>query len=340
MKVVVETRNGLRAGHRVWLAVRQQLRVGRSEWAEFAVPDDFMADVQFALVCGGRGCQLRNLAGETPLFVNGRRVEQQTLVSGDLIRAGNTEFLVSIQLAQEEIPSTLPLASRKQGAPLKYSALSDNPSVSCYSGLISETPEDAVARTLQAEHALYLVVHRDLVNETVLADFDRLWPATVVNAGEAEEGQLSKDLCDGLAIVGPTSGIDRFELLKRAWATGGATVLFCAREPDGVLELLHDRPLLRLKPADLVERLTGSGSRLSDDALDSVGALLLPLGKTHWGVFASQRFRLLWERLGLPEAPENQRTSWTKSDSFWMSAAEAEDAGSGPINPNRTLAVG
>jgi hypothetical protein len=346
MKVVVETRNGERAGHRIWLTMRQQLRVGRSDWAEFSVPDDpAMADVQFALECGGRGCQLRNLAGDTPVFVNGRRVEQQTLVNGDLIRAGDTEFLVSIQLGRDAISSAVPLATRRRATGLqaiRYASIGDG-NIACFSGLRSDCPEDEIARILQSEHAMYVVVHRECADEETMRSLTSQPVALLRHPGElpenasaaAEEEAASPEV----VLVGPTSSADRFDLIRSSWSRNAITVFFTGREAAGAQALLDERPFLSLKPLELSERLTNSNLRLTADAFEGLAALLLPIGDTHWGVFASPKFRPAWERIGLPDPPENERSAWSRPDTFWMSGSRPDDDVNA-VEVGKTIAVG
>ncbi|MBX3444913.1 MAG: hypothetical protein KF774_21110 [Planctomyces sp.] len=344
MKVVVETRSGRRNGHRIWLSARQQVRVGRTEWAEFCVPDDrSMADVQFVLECGGRGCRIRNLSGDRPLWVNGMRVEQHSLVHGDLIRAGSTEFLVTIQLASEEVPGMLPLASRSFDSHprVAYRAVGDGPEdLVCFTGRREECAADVLAARLQAEHALYVLLHRERVD-------DALWQAA--KAGEAPQPDETGVDPVGLslpgpeleiAIVGPRAPLDRLELIRSHWDRGAATLLFSGREEPGVRQLLRERTFLSLHPPELAARLLQWRSRMSPTDFDGIAALLLPMSETHWGVFASPRFRPLWERLGLGDPPEQDPSAQvSRFDTFWISDKSAASHPLAGSDSGRTLAA-
>jgi hypothetical protein len=361
MKVVVETRNGPRAGHRVWLSARQQVRFGSSEWAEFCIPDDVtMADVQFALECGGRACRLRNLSGERPLFVNGLRVEQHTLVSGDVIRAGDTEFLVSIQLGNGEIPETLPLASRTnptEKTNAKYTAVGDGDLV-CLSGERAKCPEEEIAALLKQEHGMYLLLHQELASrdewETVqtsdggvlieqapVANRTTTTTTPTEDAGEstAAEQAEAPGQSRKILLIGPSTTLDRIDMIRRNWASGAVTVLFSGREEVGVRQLVGERPLLLLHPADLAGRLLRWRGQVVDSELDGLAAVFLPMSETHWGIFASPKFRPVWERIGLDEAPEHHRDSWSRFDTFWLSVESASLPISG-LGDGQTLAAG
>lgn len=76
----------------------QTARVGRTEWADFSIPDDeLLGDLQFAVRCDGNRCLLKNLLSSLPLFVNDEEVEEGELHDGDTIGAGSTKFAIAIE---------------------------------------------------------------------------------------------------------------------------------------------------------------------------------------------------------------------------------------------------
>ena len=96
MRVILEVISGATAGRKVRLTADQELRVGRTEWADFAVPQDsLMSGVHFALRADSSGCYLTDLGSSNGTLVNGQPVTDRILLrDGDEIRAGETRFAV------------------------------------------------------------------------------------------------------------------------------------------------------------------------------------------------------------------------------------------------------
>lgn len=108
--------NGART-RRVQLRANQVLRVGRSDWADFTVDDDFdMADVQFELRSTDDGCDIHSLSANTPTLVNGTAIETAPVHHGDRIKAGHTEFVIHIEGERTIAPLPDPPAPAKPAA--------------------------------------------------------------------------------------------------------------------------------------------------------------------------------------------------------------------------------
>ena len=96
MQVVLQVESGRDSGRKVWLTPHQRVRVGATEWADFAVTNDSgLSNVHFSLRCGRDSCHIFDLQSEYGTFVNGQRVSHTHLSNGDLIRAGLTRFRVA-----------------------------------------------------------------------------------------------------------------------------------------------------------------------------------------------------------------------------------------------------
>lgn len=96
MQVVLQVVSGTDSGRKVWLMPNQRVRVGATEWADFAVANDSgLSSVHFSLRCGPDSCHLFDLQSEFGTFVNGQRISSFTdLADGDVIRASLTRFRV------------------------------------------------------------------------------------------------------------------------------------------------------------------------------------------------------------------------------------------------------
>jgi hypothetical protein len=77
------------------------MRIGRTEWADFNVPQDAaMAPIHFSVEYDTHTCRLRDLQSGAATLVNGKPVGEAVLNHGDRITAGATTFHVHIEGAQ------------------------------------------------------------------------------------------------------------------------------------------------------------------------------------------------------------------------------------------------
>ena len=105
MKIVLEIKSGPRVGGSLSLHTGEPLRIGRTDKADHAFPDDkSMSGLHFAVEYGERGCRLLDLNSSNGTFLNGARVKEATLANGDQIRAGATIFVV--RMLRDDSPLT------------------------------------------------------------------------------------------------------------------------------------------------------------------------------------------------------------------------------------------
>jgi pSer/pThr/pTyr-binding forkhead associated (FHA) protein len=97
MGISLNILTGPSAGRIVRLATGTTARFGKTEWADFSFPHDaLMSEVHFIIECGHRKCVIRDLASESGTFVQGTRITEVTLRTGDNIVAGQTTFCANI----------------------------------------------------------------------------------------------------------------------------------------------------------------------------------------------------------------------------------------------------
>ena len=97
MRVILETSSDLVPQGRIALAAGQMLTIGRTEWADLAVPDPTMSSTHFSVTVTSNKCQLKDLGSMNGTFVNGLKVKSATLQDGDQITAGETAFKVVVE---------------------------------------------------------------------------------------------------------------------------------------------------------------------------------------------------------------------------------------------------
>lgn len=116
MRIILEAIAGPHSKMRIMLAGHQKGTFGRTEWADYQFPADaMMSSKHFSVESNGRTCLVRDLGSSNGTFVNEERVVESALVTGCIIRAGQTKILVTL----EDVPSAAraPAASTGESAP-------------------------------------------------------------------------------------------------------------------------------------------------------------------------------------------------------------------------------
>lgn len=116
MRVILRAVGGPGEGVQFLIRGGQSARIGRTEWADFSIPDDpAMSDVHFAVECSPQGCRVRAM-GPAVTLVNGSPVVETGLRSGDQVTAGATTFVVQVQgSAAESAPAAAEPAAPSAG---------------------------------------------------------------------------------------------------------------------------------------------------------------------------------------------------------------------------------
>ena len=106
MAVILEIRAGPLAGRKIPLRGGQTILIGRaSDRAQFAVPhDNHMSGVHFAVECGSGGCRVIDKKSTNGTFLNGAKIQEAMLASGDEIKSGQTVFVVRI-VPDNQVPA-------------------------------------------------------------------------------------------------------------------------------------------------------------------------------------------------------------------------------------------
>ncbi|MGE5194328.1 MAG: FHA domain-containing protein [Deltaproteobacteria bacterium] len=107
MRVVLRVDSGPALGRRIALTAGQKVQVGRTEWAEFALPvDPSLSPVHFALQTDYSACYIEDLGSTGGTFLGEIPLTERTVLrDGDEIVAGATRFVVAIEdgLARETL---------------------------------------------------------------------------------------------------------------------------------------------------------------------------------------------------------------------------------------------
>ena len=105
--MILEVKGGALAGRKVSLPTGQTLLIGRApDRAQFAVPhDNHMSGIHFAVECGPNGCRVIDQKSTNGTHLNGAKIQEAMLASGDEIKSGQTVFLVRI-VPDDQLPAT------------------------------------------------------------------------------------------------------------------------------------------------------------------------------------------------------------------------------------------
>ncbi len=106
MGLVLEMRGGPFAGQRIPIRGGETLLIGRApDRAQFAVPHDtHMSGVHFAVECGPNGCRVIDKGSTNGTHLNGAKIQEAMLASGDEIKSGQTVFIVRI-VRDDQLPA-------------------------------------------------------------------------------------------------------------------------------------------------------------------------------------------------------------------------------------------
>jgi len=258
MRVVLEVTSGPKAGRKIRLGAGQELRVGRTEWADFSVPEDGqMSGVHFALETDNTTCYIRDSGSSNGTFVNGRQITERVALSGgDEIRAGQTLFVVHAEGNAAPRTADTPAAARGPDLPQASPAAAPVPFLQgeakvtytvekCGSGLtlcrgnIEEISPQELATSLCRVYPVYLIV-----------DFN--------NLGTPPPGELSSPdyLFDWLepdaaamvspVVLGQTDLLGWPALVEQGWGKDAVICLFSKQDKPALLA--HLRQVIRAKP--------------------------------------------------------------------------------------------
>jgi len=107
MAITLEIKSGPLAGQKIPVRMGQTFLIGRApDRAQFAIPHDtHMSGVHFAVECGPNGCRVIDKKSTNGTHLNGAKIQEAMLASGDEIKSGQTVFLVRL-VPDDQLPAT------------------------------------------------------------------------------------------------------------------------------------------------------------------------------------------------------------------------------------------
>lgn len=238
MRVILSVESPPAKGTKVWLISGQTARVGRTARADYAIADERMSGVHFALHCDASACRLRDLDSTNGTFVNGERVTEVSLRDGDTIYAGQTTFSVRLEdvAHQPETVKAPPEDARtphdaapsgREGRSAVQCTRTQCPSGLClYQGHLGERSPVDIAASLAKALPLHLIVaaHLGLESASQASAPTYLYEWMSESAARLSPQIITPDDCD-----------DLFAIVERGW---GSDALVCVYSKKPASELV------------------------------------------------------------------------------------------------------
>jgi len=121
MRVTLEIVSGPHSGRKLVIRSGYVVQVGRTEWADFALPHDSqLSAVHFAIECGQNECRIRDLQSSNGTRVNRQVASEAVLRDRDEIDAGQTCFVVHVEdavMAPSPAPAAVAAAAPQSERP-------------------------------------------------------------------------------------------------------------------------------------------------------------------------------------------------------------------------------
>lgn len=309
MRVVITIESGGMAGHRRWLIPHQTLRIGRSSWADFPVDhDSFLADLHFQIDLTPQGCRLRRLSPGDVTLINGVPLEQdQFVLDGDLVLAGQTLFRVQVQGVAADRGAVIEEQSSSDSPPLAASAFPvvryrERRDPSGLTRWIAEPggpslPE--MACELARQRSLHLVVN---VRQA------RIPPPPFLD----DSSDLLVDLHDlpqargQLFLVSPSDPVNHWAWLPTLVGKNAVCCLFAERPKHELRDVLRRDAISYSSPAILGEQLACCPEPFVRRVLGLSDLVLIEHGSdSGWSLIGHPARTPTWESVGLPCASKD-----------------------------------
>lgn len=267
---------------RVWLRQNQEVRVGRSDWSDFAVPGDpLLADEHFKVICQPEACRLVDLSRSPGTYVNGVRVVERTLADGDAIRAGRTKFAVHIDVSSRLRVAPV-AAPRRPAVTLRITHRRGREGMTVLGGVDGAGDPDAVIDALSTMGRPYAVVNDQRLGLSVAAL-------------QVPGADLLADLPDvvrahhALWLVPYPVSRPRRALLARLWGRDGLTVVFSHLSLDDLASHLRHAAPSFLSAALLRRQLLTAPTSFVQQLLAGLNAVLVEGEQPgRWLLFSDQ----------------------------------------------------
>lgn len=314
MRVVIEPQ--VEDSRKLRMGPNQQVRVGGTAWAEFAVPDPQLAEVHFILETDQDKCIVRENADGKGVYVNGVRVHEAILKHGDDLFAGSTHFRVALeettpakarpgkrtaaQVQVEHSPAPLmhaaaPAASKKLAPEPKherrYAGRMCKSGLACFQELRLMPSE--VAGRLSKSAAAFVVVNTARLEPALAAKFDA--SASLVSADQTARGSVFSVRLQTLEDANQLAIIDSL------WGMNAAIVGFSRQPMSQVTSAVKRHVTWFVSPSVLRTQLDQADRKFVAHLVGLFDAVLVESdGAMDWMVYSRAEKSSPWISAGFP----------------------------------------
>ena len=319
MRVVLEVLSGPLKGYRTLLREFQTLSVGRSDWVDLCCNGDHgMSRVHFVVKVGETDCVISDRTSRNGTFVNGERVTDCTLKSGDRIIASRTEIAVQMEL---ELPqkviqlsaSPIPLASdpgwpksTRTSGKFRYMLQPCASGLTLYRGNLHKMPVALIAQILSRARPVHLVVHPQ---QSFAALLEGLGDAQTL----ADWIEPAQQAITTPVLVEPQESDAWESIVELGWAEDSVVCLFSSTSPAAILSRLRylaraqsyaaeDNALVDcFRPSNLYSTLAQKKGGFVSELMSVVDAVLLESSSdpNAWHIFGTAALNDILKGCGL-----------------------------------------
>ena len=109
----LKIKNGVKAGKTLTLP-EGPATLGRGPQNNFIIADDSISTQHLLIVSGRNLCRIKDRGSSNGTFVNGEPVTNADLKQGDVLRCGDIEMVVDMEVVEGQVPGRPPPPKRKQ----------------------------------------------------------------------------------------------------------------------------------------------------------------------------------------------------------------------------------
>ncbi len=308
MRVILKVLSGPSAGQTVLLSAGQELRVGRTEWADFVLANDGkMSSVHFAIETNHQGSRIKDLKSTNGTLVNGEKTGSAVLHDGDRIEAGETAFLVTIEggptrakppeAGGAEVHRNAEPEDSAPAAPAKlpYERRQCRSELMLLEGSVPEGHPSTVALWIGKRLPLYLVIH--------LAKIEQSRPEKMENPEYLMDWLPDGPKEENSPVLLAASALPKPQpLLEEAWGKDAVICLYSNTDAATLIGLLRRAPGSFLRPSLLRPHLTQAGPAYSANLMEGLEAVVVEGEDPEtWCLVAREEFQKAFDEMGFCE---------------------------------------
>ena len=261
MAVALLIIQGPYVGQQIPVSAGQSFRIGRTERAEYAFPNDtYLSSAHFEVSCNEAECRIRDLGSSNGTFVNGAKIDWAAVQEGDQVSAGETVFLVQTAAEGQMHDVAAPVVAQPGNGPapaVERTARMFAP------GIEPEPREQPAPLNAERKRALHILTRQALPLFTVLdAARDGRVQDLLQSSRLRYEPLFDRDAADqvaphapalvelgqgGTSGVGPDANAFLEALLRSGWGRGWGIFCTSGAPLDEILTHFRSFLLVRTK---------------------------------------------------------------------------------------------